>query len=106
MSDVVDRVVAALNERDLEAFVECYAADATIGDGREQIRATGHSELRALYGSMFARYPSLRVEPGWRTTVGEFVVQEETVMGRGAHERHVAIYLILDGVIARERLVA
>jgi len=66
VSDVVDRVVAALNEHDLDAFVECYAPDATIGDGREQIRATGHDEFRALYGSMFERYPNLHVEPGWK----------------------------------------
>jgi hypothetical protein len=106
VSDVVDRVVAALNERDLDAFVECYAPDATIGDGHDRIRASGHGEFRALYGAMFERYPDIRVEAGWRTTVGEFVVQEETVTGRGGHERHVAIYLVVDGVIARERIVA
>jgi hypothetical protein len=106
MSDVVDRVVAALNAHDLEAFVACYAADATIGDAYDRIRASGHDEFRSLYGAMFAKYPSLRVEPGWRTTVGEFVVQEESVTGRGEHERHVAIYLVADGVIARERIVA
>jgi len=106
VSDVVDRVLAALNEHDLDAFVECYAPDATIGDGREQIRASGHDEFRALYGAMFDRYPSLHVEPGWRTTVGDFVVQEETVSGRGGHERHVAVYILVDGVIARERIIA
>ena len=106
MSDVVERVVAALNERDLDAFVGCYAADATLGDGYERIRATGHDEFRAIYGAMFERYPELHVEPGWRTSVGEFVVQEETVTGRGGHERHVAIYLVVDGLIARERIVA
>jgi hypothetical protein len=106
VSDVVDRVVAALNDHDLDSFVECYAPDATIGDGRDQIRATGHGEFRALYGTMFQRYPRLRVEPGWRTAVGEFVVQEETVTGRGGHERHVAIYLVVDSVIARERIIA
>lgn len=106
MSDIVERVVAALNEHDLDAFVACYAPDATIGDGHERIRATGRDEFRAVYGAMFERYPELRVEPGWRTTVGEFVVQEETVTGRGGHERHVAIYLVVDGLIARERIVA
>jgi hypothetical protein len=45
-------------------------------------------------------------EPGWRTAVGSFVVQEETVTGRGDHEHHVAVYLVQDGVIARERLIA
>ena len=106
MSDVVDRVLAALNDRDIDAFVACYGSDATIGDGYERIVATGHDELRARYGSMFERFPELHVEPGWRTSVGDFVVQEETVTGRSGHERHVAVYLIADGVIARERIVA
>ena len=106
MSDVVDRVLEALNARDLEAFVACYTSDATIGDGHERIVATGHAELHTLYGSMFERFPELHVEPGLRTSVGDFVLQEETVTGRSGHERHVAIYLIADGLIARERIIA
>jgi hypothetical protein len=106
VSDVVDRVLAALNEHDLDAFVACYAPDATIGDGYDRIAATGHGELRALYAGMFERFPELHVEPGWRTSVGDFAVQEETVTGRSGHERHVAVYLLVDGLIARERLFA
>ena len=106
MTDAVDRVVAALNARDVDAFVACYAPDATIEDGHDRVGTRGHDELRSLYGPMFERYPELRVEPGWRTTVGEFVVQEERVTGRGGHERHVAVYLVRDGVIVRERLLA
>jgi hypothetical protein len=44
VSDVVDRIVAALNERDLDAFIGCYAP---IGDGHDRIRASGHGEFRA-----------------------------------------------------------
>ena len=106
MSDVVERVLEALNRRDLDAFVACYTPDATIGDGHDRIRASGHDEFRAVYGAMFEQYPNLRVEPGWRTTVGEFVVQEETVTGREGHRRHVAIYLVVGDRIARERLIA
>lgn len=106
MSDVVDRVLAALNERDLDAFVACYTPDATIGDGHDRIAATGHDELRTRYGAMFERFPDIHVQAGWRTTVGDFVVQEETVTGRKEHERHVAVYLIADGLIAKERLFA
>ena len=106
MSEVVDRAVAALNARDVDAFVACYASDATIENGYDRVSASGHPELRALYGAMFAKYPELRVEPGWRTELGEFVVQEESVAGRGGHERHVAVYLIADGLIARERIIA
>jgi hypothetical protein len=106
VSNVVDRVIVALNGHDLEAFVGCYASDATIGDGYDRIRASGHEEFRTIYGAMFERYPTLHVEPGWRTIIGEFVIQEETVTGRKGHERHVAVYLVVDGVIARERLFA
>jgi hypothetical protein len=62
VTDAIDRVLAALNARDLRV--------------------------------------------GWRTVVGDFGVQEETVTGRGEPERHVAVYLIADGgLIARERLI-
>jgi hypothetical protein len=103
---IVDRLLAALEERDIDAFVACYAEDATIEDGYDRVAARGHAELRALYSAMFERYPEIRVEAGWRTEAGGFVVQEETVTGRGGHERHVAVYLVRDGKIARERLIA
>ena len=106
MTEVVDRVLAALNAGDIEAFVACYAADATIEDGHDRVAARGHDELRERYGPMFAAHPELRVEAGWRTATGEFVIEEETVTGRGEPTRHVAVYLIRDGLIARERLIA
>jgi hypothetical protein len=104
MDVIVDRVLAALNEKDIDAFVACYADDATIEDGRDNVVARGSDEIRTRYGPMFAESPELRVESGWRTTVGDFVVEEETVTGRGEY-RHVAVYLIRDGKIARERLI-
>jgi hypothetical protein len=104
MSNVTDRVLVALTAHDLDAFVACYAEDATIEDGYDRVAARGHDELRARFGPQFADYPELRVELISRTIVGEFVVQEEVVTGRGAHHRHVAVYLIEDGLIRRERL--
>jgi hypothetical protein len=106
MNDVADRLLAALSAHDLEAFVACYAEDATIEDGYDRIAAQGHDELRARFGPQFEEYPELRVEMISRTIVGEFVVQEEEVIGRGDHHRHVAVYLIEDGLIKRERLFA
>ncbi len=103
---VVDRVVAALNAHDVDAMIACYGEDATIEDGYDRVGVRGHDDMRARYSAMFERFPELRVEPAWRTDVGAFVVQEETVTGRGDHERHVAVYLVQDGVIARERLIA
>ena len=103
---VVDRVVEALNAQDVDGFVACYSADATIEDGYDHVGVRGREELRARYGALFEKYPGVRVEPGWRTEVGGFVVQEETVTGRAGHERHVAVYQVEDGLIVRERLIA
>jgi hypothetical protein len=102
---VVDRVLDALNAKDLDAFVACYAPDATIEDGDDRVFARGHEELRERYGPMFEQHPELRVERGRRTSVGAFVVQEETVSGRGDGERHVAVYKVDGDLIVRERLL-
>ena len=103
---VVDHVVEALNAHDIEAMIACYAPDATIEDGYDVVGVRGHDEMRERYAVMFERFPELAVEALSRTEVGEFVVQEEVVTGRGDHQRHVAVYLIRGGAIARERLVA
>lgn len=105
MSDVVDRVIEALNAHDLEAFVACYAPDATIENGHDEVVARGHDELRARYGPMFEGSPDVRVDALSRTDVGEFVVQEERVTGRGEPQQHVAVYLVQNDAIARERLL-
>jgi hypothetical protein len=105
VSGVVDRLLAALNTHDVEAFVACYAEDATIEDGHDEVIARGHTDLRERYGPMFERFPELRIEARNRTDLGEFVVQEELVSGRGEPTRHVAVYLVRGGVIARERLL-
>ena len=101
----VERVLAALNAHDLDAFVACYAPDATIEDGEDTVAARGHDALRARYGPLFERFQEVRVEALSRTDVGMYVVQEERVTGRGEPERHVAVYTIRAGLIVRERLL-
>jgi hypothetical protein len=106
VTDPVERVLVALNAKDVDGFVACYAPDATIEDGADTVRVRGHAELRATYGAQFARYPALHVEALHRTETGPYVVQEERVTGRSSEpERHVAVYTVRDGVIARERLL-
>lgn len=102
---VVDRVLAAMNARDLDAFVSCYSADATIENGHDRVLARGHDELRGRYGPAFESLPDLRVEALHRIEVGDFVVQEEVVTGRGTPERHVAVYHVEANRIRRERLI-
>jgi hypothetical protein len=103
----VDRVVRAMSDRNIEAFLGCYTADATIEDSNDNVLARGHSELRARYEPMFELYPELRVEGSDRIANREFVVQREVVRGRGsADETHIAVYQLgVDGLITRERLL-
>lgn len=106
MNDPVQSVLAALNAGDLDAFVACYLPDATIEDGSDQVVVRGHDELHRRYGAMLARFPGIRVEALSRAVVGAYVVQEERVTGRSDEaERHVAVYTLRDGLIARERLL-
>jgi hypothetical protein len=105
VSDVVVRVLAALHAGDLDGFVSCYAPDATIEDGYDRVVARGHDELRGRYGPMFEAMPDLRVDVLSRTEAGPFVVQEESVTGRGKPEQRIAVYLVEDGLIVRERLL-
>jgi hypothetical protein len=104
--DVVSRVLASLNAHDIDAFVQCYAAGATIEDGHDRVAARGHDELRARYGPAFESLPDLHVEALSRVDVGDFVVQEERVTGRGAPHRHVAVYHVEANRIRRERLIS
>jgi hypothetical protein len=103
---VVDRLLEAINAHDLELFVSCYAESATIEDGYDNVVARGHTGLRDRYGPRFESLPDLRVTAGERSVVGEFVVQEEHVTGRGEPSRHVAVYLVRGDRVERERLLA
>ena len=106
MSTVIDRVLAALNARDLEAFVACYDLEATIEDGNDRVLAHGHLEIRNRYRPMFENFPALQVEPLGRWIVGSFVAQEERVSGRTTEpERHIAVYQLDNELIVREQLL-
>jgi hypothetical protein len=106
VADVIDEVVRALSERDLEAFMACYAADARIEDAAGAALADGRDAIRERYEEMFRRFPDLRVRRVSRLAAGAFVVQEEEVLGRSPDpERHIAIYRLEEGLIAHERLL-
>jgi hypothetical protein len=105
VSDVVDRVVEALNAHDLDAFVGCYAEQATIEDGYDGVLASGHAGIRARYGPLLAEHPDARWTVLARIDSGEFVVQHEEVTGRGETSRHVCVYQVRDQRVARERIL-
>ena len=106
MSAVIDRVLAALNAHDLEAFVNCYNVVAMIEDGNDRVLARGDLEIRNHYGLMFETFPTLCAVALGRREVGSCVVQEELVTGRTAEsERHIAVYQLANELIVRGRLL-
>ena len=106
MSAVIDRVLAALNGRDIEALVAYYDPIATIEDGNDRVLAHGHAEIRDRYGPMCETYPALHVKLLRRWRVGSFVVQEERVTGSAMEsEHHIVVYELDNELIVRERLL-
>jgi hypothetical protein len=103
---VTEAVLAALSARDIDSFMQCYAADARIEIDDGAILVTGHAAIRQRYETLFARFPTISVRRIGRFATGSYVVQEEEVLGREPEpERHIAVYRIQDGVITHERLL-
>lgn len=109
--EVIDRQIAAYNQRDLDSFVACYAPDATVVQPDGSILPSGHQEIRARYGKLFAGSPNLRAEIANRIEVGTVVIDEERVTGfvlpGMPSEIHAAVvYRVVDGLIQDTRLFA
>lgn len=106
MSDVVDRIVAAFNRRDLDAFAAGYADDVVIEDARGNAIVRGAAELRARYAAMFERSPQLACEVVARIAVGDYVVDEERIEGRAPEpERLVVVYHLAGRRVDHERII-
>jgi len=107
--ELIDRQIAAYNRRDLEAFVACYASDATIVQPDGSLLASGHDEIRARYGELFDQSPDLRAEIRNRIEVGSVVIDEEHITGfvlpGMPPEIHAAaVYRVVDNLIREVHL--
>jgi uncharacterized protein (TIGR02246 family) len=103
---VVGRQVQAYNQRDVEAFAECYAPDAVIEDARGAVLLRGRDEIRAKYAAFFEASPTLHAEIPTRIEVGEYVIEEERISGTSDGEIHaVVVYHVADDLIDHVRLI-
>jgi hypothetical protein len=104
--DPVQEQLEAYNARDLERFLACYSPNVLIEDGAGNVEMVGHSAMRERYGPMFAQHPQLHCQIVTRLRIGEYVVDEERIVGRGPDERHaVAIYRVADDKITHVRFL-
>ena len=99
----------AYNARDIDAFLAPYAADVVLArlPGDEAF-ARGHDEMRAIYGKMFADSPELHCRLVHRICHERFVVDHEDVTGIAGRDDRVgavAIYEVVDGLIAKARFL-
>ncbi len=107
MADLMNRLLAALNAHDLDAFVECFASDYRSEQPAHPSRAfEGREKVRENWTSVFAGIPDFQaelltsgttedtVEIGewrWRGTHTDgtpFAMQGVTVMG--IEDKHIA----------------
>lgn len=109
MTDPVERQVQAYNARDLQGFLEPYAADTRIEDGSGEEIMSGVKQMRQFYGDLFANSPDLHCDVLHRISLGDWVIDEEKVEGARAEgfpeEIHVAVaYRVSNGQITFVRM--
>ena len=111
MDEILKPVVAQLaayNNRDIDAFMQNFAPDCVCEDGHGRVLIEGWDAMHASYKKMFADSPNLFCNLVSRTVVGNYVLDEERVVGRAGNtgESHVmAIYRIEDGIIKHVRFL-
>jgi hypothetical protein len=103
-TDVVDRQIDAFRSRDLERFLEAYAATVKIRDFDGNVLMDGHDGMRAQYGPLFRDSPQLTVEIPRRTEAGDYVIDEEDIAGFilpgfPPTMHAAAVYRVRDGLI-------
>ena len=111
VSDVTAPVVAQLvayNARDIDAFAPCFSQDCLIEDGQGTVIMQGRQAIYESYGRMFAASPELQCTIVHRTVVGNYVLDEERVTGRGGNAgvgHVVAVYRVEGGLIVHVRFL-
>lgn len=100
-SAVVQAQVDAYNAHDLDAFMSCYADDATTQDlSGAEAPQKGHPALRESYEFLPEMPADFRVEVVQRMVSGPIVVDLERVHGLpGGAPDGIAIYEVRDGKI-------
>ena len=102
--DPVELQLVAYNARAIEPFMACFSPDVVIEDGAGVVAMRGHAAMRERYGAMFDTYPALHCEVVTRIRVGDYVLDEERVSGRGPDVLHViVIYRVANGLIEHVR---
>jgi hypothetical protein len=80
-TDLIDGEIAAYRKRDLNAFLDFYAADVVIKDADGNVLVQGLQGMHEFYEPLFRDSPDLKVEIPTRIAFGEYVIDEELIDG-------------------------
>lgn len=111
MSNILEPVqkqLEAYNNRDIEAFMSCYAKDCIVEDGEGHVTMESWDVMKASYTDLFAASPELHCKIVSRTVVGKYVLDEENVTGRRGNTgvgHVVAVYRVEEGLIRHVRFL-
>ncbi len=95
------------NLGDIEAFLAPYADDVKVYGFPGNLRYTGKEIMRERYAALFERTPELHCELVNRMVMGNTVIDQESVTGRGdTPVQAIAIYKIVAGKIAEVYFVS
>ncbi len=103
-ASVIDTLLRAYNDRDIEAFVATYTEDVVCYEyGQSTPFIEGKQRLRLAYGAMFQMSPDLFAESTNRIVQGNKVIDHEVAEGinGGGKVQVVVIYEINDGLISK-----
>lgn len=109
MKDPVQHQLEAFNSRDIDDFMEAYAPDTTVENGDGEKMMSGSKEMRAFYSNVFKNSPKLHCDIVNRTSVGNWVIDEEKIQGLKTEgfpeEAHAVVaYKVSDGQITFVRM--
>ena len=105
MTKVIERLNAAFNEHDIDAFVACFVPDYDSVQPAHPDRAfVGREQVRANWSAVFAGVPDFRSELLRVVDDGEAVWSEWHWQGTGLDMAGVTVMGIRDDLIAWARL--
>ena len=81
----------AYNRHDLEAFVAAHAPDVRFYRYPDTLILEGRDSLRARFGRLFAKAPSVHASTDARMAQGDIVVWQETATGMPGNKTNTAI---------------
>lgn len=78
-TQVIEKLVAAYNAKNAQAFADCFADDAKIYEHPSFPAQASKNEILPYYEKLFAEFPDNRTEVLYRIEMGNRVVDHERV---------------------------